>query len=221
MSCLYKSTYKCPNIYLSISAEALQILNKYNNVVFVDKLSDSTIKYPPMKATLTKPFHGVPPRRLNKTKQDFLDTWLDSALERGIIRPSASTTTSPLLLVPKGPDNFRVTQDVSQLNACLAQIHAHIPVTRELVGKIGGHEWYVQNDMCDCYYQFLVAPEVAALYAFSTHRGNFEYCDVLPQGEKNAPAWTNNAMAHMFAPLAFLAIYFDDHVFGNSNPKKL
>jgi len=58
--------------------------------------------------------------------------------------------------VPKTPDGFRVTQDVSVLNGCLAQIYAHnvsyIPVTREVMAQIGGKNIYEQNDMVDAYY---------------------------------------------------------------------
>jgi len=98
-----------------LRARALKILNYYDSKVYVDKLNNSTINYPPMKAELLKPFHGVPPRRMNATKQAFLEKWIHSAIERKLIRPSNSRYTSPLLLVPKPPDAFRVTQDVSVL----------------------------------------------------------------------------------------------------------
>jgi len=75
--------------------------------------------------------------------------------------------------------------------------------------------------MVDAYYQFRVHPSVSELYAFSTHMGNFEYCEIFPQGEKNAPAWTNNAMAHIFAPLREVHTYFDDHVISADDPTAL
>jgi len=112
-------------------------------------------------------------------------------------------------------------QDVSVFNGRLAQIHAHIPVTRELVANIGGKNYYAQNDIVGAYYQFRVHPSVSELYAFSTHMGNFEYCEILPQGEKNAPAWTNNAMAHIFAPLQEVHTYFDDHVISSDDSTAL
>jgi len=138
-----------------------------------------------------------------------------------VIRRSNSRYTSPLVLIPKPPDGYRVTQDVSALNGCLAQIHSHIPVTRELVAQIGGKNFYAQNDMVDAYYRFRVHPSISELYAFSTHMDNFEYCEILPQGEKNAPAWTNNAMAHIFSPLCKVHTYFDDHVISADEPNSL
>jgi len=199
----------------------LDILNRYDGTVLVDQLVNSSIDYEPMMATLKKPFHGVPPRRMNSEKQAYLDTWILEALERKLIRRSNSNQTSPLLLVPKSPGVYRVTQDVSVLNTCLENIYAHIPVTRELIQKIGAHKYYFQFDMVDCFYQFRVDPSVSKLYAFSTHKGNFEYTDVLPQGEKNAPAWVNNAMAHLLAPVPFMNAYFDDHATGNDDPNLL
>jgi len=50
---------------------------------------------------------------------------------------------------------------------------------------------------------------------------NFEYCEILPQGEKNTPAWTNNAMAHIFAPLREVLTYFDYHVISADEPNAL
>ena len=198
---------------------ALNILRKFDKSVLVDHLDNSDIRYEPMQAKLRKPFNGVPPRRLNMAKQKFLDNWLAEALKRKIIRPSNVTKTSPLLLVPKppGPNNYRVTQDVSVLNDCLDTIHAAIPITRDLVSRIGAHNWYFQFDLVDCYYQFRVDPAVSQLYAFSTHKGNYEYTDVLPQGEKNAPAWVNNAMSHLLAPLPYMNYYFDDHCTGHDD----
>ena len=210
----------CP--LFPLRQRALDILNKYDGTVLVDQLVNSTIDYEPMMATLKKPFHGVPPRRMNAEKQKYLDTWILEALDRKLIRRSNSDQTSPLLLVPKSPGVYRVTQDVSVLNTCLENIYAHIPVTRELIQKIGAHKYYFQFDMVvDCFYQFRVDPSVSKLYAFSTHKGNFEYTDVLPQGEKNAPAWVNNAMAHLLAPVPFMNAYFDDHCTGNDNPHLL
>jgi len=46
----------------------LAILRRFDGVVYVDKLNDSTINYEPMRAKLTKPFNGVPPRRMNREK---------------------------------------------------------------------------------------------------------------------------------------------------------
>jgi hypothetical protein len=158
---------------------------------------------------------------MNPAKLAFLNTWLQEALSRNIIRRSTATKTSPLVLVPKPPAGFRITQDVSVLNSCLETMHAAIPVTRDLVAKIGAHDYYFQCDLVDCYFQFRVDPSFSALYAFSTPQGNFEYCDILPQGEKNAPAWVNNAMAHLLAPLPYISFYFDDHCTGHSDPNIL
>jgi len=75
--------------------------------------------------------------------------------------------------------------------------------------------------MMDACYQFRVHPSVSELYAFSTHMGNFVYCKILPQGEKNAPAWKNNALTHIFAPLREVHTYFDDHVISADDPNAL
>ena len=85
------------------------ILRRFDDTVYDDKLNESTIKYEQMRAKLIKPFNGAPPRRMNRKKHVFLRKWLQSVLERHLIRRSHSRYTSPLLLIPKPPDRYRVT----------------------------------------------------------------------------------------------------------------
>jgi hypothetical protein len=130
----------------------------------------------------------------------------------GIIRKSTATATSPLLLVPKG-ESFRVTQDVSKLNECFAAMPAFLPVTREKVQRVGGHKFYFGFDLIRAYFQFRVADNLCSRYAFSTpHHGNWEWNNVLPQGDKNAPAWVNTQLAILFCNYEFLDFSFDDFV---------
>jgi len=140
------------------------------------------------------------------------------ALERKLIRRSYSRYTSPLLLVPKPPDGFRVTQDVSILNGCLAKIHAHIPVTHKLVAQIGGKKNYAQNDMVDAQYQFRVHPSVSELYAFSTHMGNFACstrvaCDVIKKSWTfSRDHWSAGTKLHTSEKVASVVVGEHQHV---------
>ena len=193
--------------------EAIQLIKEFDNIVFVDELVNSTItNIPEMDIPLISPFYGVPPRRMSAAKESFLKQWLDKMEKNAIIRRSSATATSPLHLVPKPGAQFRVTQDVSELNKHLATLPGFLPVTREKIQKVGGHAFYFSFDLINAYFQFKVSDPLCKLYAFSTPFGNYEWCNVLPQGDKNAPAWVNTQLAIIFKELQSLELYFDDAV---------
>ena len=210
---------------------ACTILERFHNKVLTSNLSGSTINHPPMNILPIKPFLGCKPRRLNAAKQAFLDIWLERKLKAGIIEPcygnSANTTmpTSPLILVEKPPpavDPYRVTLDAVEVNKCMPKIEIETPITRDCLQRLGGHNYYWNADMIDYFYQFKVSPEMANLYAFSTHRGNFRFKNILPQGDKNSPPWTTNAMQHILRPLQNEVInYVDDFAGGDDDPEIL
>ena len=77
---------------------------------------------------------------------------------------------------------------------------------------MGGHAFYFSFDLINAYFQFKVSDPLCKLYAFSTPFGNYEWCNVLPQGDKNAPAWVNSQLAIIFKELQSLELYFDDAV---------
>ena len=174
---------------------------------------------------------GCKPRRMNAHKQAFLDIWLDRKLAVNIIEPcfgnenNTTMPTSPLVLIKKPPpstDPYRVTLDACKVNETMPKLEVETPITRECLRKLGGHKFYWQTDMKDYFFQFEVSPEMSNLYAFSTHRGNFRFKNILPQGDKNSPAWTTNAMQHILRPLYNEVInYIDDFAGGDNDPNIL
>jgi len=210
---------------------ACSILERFHGKVLTSNLSGSTIRHPPMNIQPVKEFLGCKPRRMNADKQAFLDIWIDRKLKADIIEPcdgdTANTTlpTSPLILVKKPPpsvDPYRVTLDAVEVNKCMPKIEMETPITRESLQKLGGHNYYWKADMTDYFFQFTVSPEMANLYAFSTHRGVFRFKNILPQGDKNSPPWTTNAMQHMLLPIQQeVANYVDDFAGGDDDANTL
>ena len=210
---------------------ACSILEKYHGLVLTNSLNESTINVPPMNLTPTKPFLGCNPIRLDAHKKAFLDTWIDRKLKAGIIEPCSGTEnntsmpTSPLVLIKKPPgsaDPYRVTLDAREINSCMPTIRVESPITRECLQQLGGHKYYWKADMIDYFFQFRVSSELANYYAFSTHRGNYRFKNILPQGDKNSPPWTTNAMQHILTPLRNEVInYVDDFSGGANNATEL
>jgi hypothetical protein len=182
--------------------------------VFVDELDNThAINVPLFEVGLIKPFHGVRPRPTAEAKLPFLKWWLEEYERKGIIRRSNSLTTSPIHMIDKGTGDgrFRVTVDASVLNSCFPLVQVQMPMIQEIIGRLGGHMYYTHLDMPDSFFQLPCADSMTALYAFSTAYGNWEYTEVLPQGDKNIPGHMTLVMGIVLRGLdAFCASYIDD-----------
>ena len=209
---------------------AVAILHKYRSV-FATALNGSTITYPSMNIKPLKEFKGCAPRRLNAHKKMFLDDWIDRNLKSGKIEKfpgnpdNTNMPTSPLVLIKKpegSADTYRATLDAKKVNETMPLIKIQSSITREIVQQLGSKNYYWCADMLDYYHQFRVSDETANAYAFNTHRGNFRFKNVLPQGDKNSAAWTTNAMQHLLLPLKHeVCNYVDDCAGSDDDPDEL
>jgi hypothetical protein len=200
--------------------ELAQVFYELRNV-FVDKLDNThAVGVLLFEVPLMLPFHGVRPRQTAEAKLPFLRWWLDEYERKGSIRRSDSLTTSPIHMVDKGTGDgrFRVTVDASVLNACFPLVRVQMPLVQEILGQLGGHKYYTDLDMPDSFFQLPCAPSMTPLYAFSTHFGNYEYTEVLPQGDKNIPGLMTHVMGRVLYGLQHCCVsYIDDvYIFSDS-----
>jgi len=72
-------------------------------------------------------------------------------LECGALKPSQSPWASPLVCVPKKSGEIRVAIDYRLLNAITEVPAIPIPRTRELLQRMGGHNFYHAFDLANCY----------------------------------------------------------------------
>ena len=106
---------------------------------------------------------------------------------------------------------FRVTEDVSLLNKCFAQVHVTSPLTHARIAQMAGKKYFTKFDMPDSYWQLPCSARMTSIYAFSTPWGTYEWCERLPMGDRNVPAFMTNVMAQVLAGLEeFSSSYIDD-----------
>ena len=195
----------------------IRLLEKYEGSVIADKLDGSMAQVEPMQVDL-KPgesFEGVRAVRYSQQKQKVIEEWLERMLKAGIIRRSNSTTTSPLLVVQDPSGKFRVTQNVSVLNSKMRTVHGSIPEIKRLIDKFTGLRYMGIFDLISAYHQLPAHETMRKLWAFSTHKGNYEYTDRLPMGDKNVCVHFNNAMMEILEGIDEAGVYFDDIPFGS------
>ena len=159
-----------------------------------------------------KPIHQAPYPSAFKQRAIIQDQ-VDDMLKNGVIEPSHSPWSSPVILVKKKDGSFRFCADYRKLNTITVKDVYPLPRIDDALSRLAQTQFYSIMDMQSGFWQIELAPEAKEKTAFITPDGLWQF-KKMPFGLCNAPATFQRVMDMVLMGLKWDAclIYLDDVV---------
>jgi transposase InsO family protein len=149
---------------------------------------------------------------ISPAMQTIVNQELDKMLDLGVVEPSRSPWSSPILLVPKKDKTYRFCVDYRKLNQATERDAYPLPYVSQTLDKLRDARYLTSLDIKSAYWQIPMAESSRPYTAFTVPgRGLFQFRR-LPFGLHNAPAtwqrFIDQVLGADLEPKVF--VYLDD-----------
>lgn len=143
--------------------------------------------------------------------KDELENQVADMLKQGIVQPSTSLFSSPILLVPKKDGGYRFCVDYTRLNAITQKSKFPVPIFDQLMDELAHAKWFSNLDLRAGFHQILMQLGEEHKTTFQTNLGQYEF-SVMAFDLTTSPSTFKRAMNSTLAPglRKFVLVFFDD-----------
>ena len=152
-----------------------------------------------------------PPRRLGPEKDQEVARQVADLQRRGLIEPADGAWSSPVVLVRKKDQTWRLCIDYRLINAATVRDAYPLPRIDDSLDSLVGSSYFSTLDLLAGYWQVPLDDDAREKSAFVTRGGLWRW-KVLPFGLTSAPASFERLMEHVLRGLQWktLLLYLDD-----------
>ena len=152
------------NIGLSTNTQECQslinLIDKHNHLFVSDvrQLTQTNVLQATFNTGNSQPIKQRPYKN-PLALQAKLDEQINDMLEAGIVSPSSSPWSSPIVIVPKKDGTQRICIDYRKLNKTLVKDSYPLPRIEDIFATLGKAKFFSTLDLKSGYHQISVAPE--------------------------------------------------------------
>ncbi|XP_060062936.1 uncharacterized protein LOC132543450 [Ylistrum balloti] len=159
--------------------------------------------------TSTKDPVHVKPYQLPYNTKEVIGEEVKKMLEMGVIEPSTSPYSAPVVLIKKKDGTNRFCIDFRRLNRVTIFDAEPMPNTEDIFTRVAGAKFFSKLDLSKGYWQVPLSLEAKQMTAFSTPQGLFQF-KVMPFGLMNAPATFSRLMRKLLHGMEHVDNFIDD-----------
>ena len=126
-------------------------------------------------------------------QKERIEQCIDDMLEQGVIRPSTSAWSSPVILIKKPDGSDRFCCDLRKVNSVTKKDSYPLPKISDTLDALSGSQFFTSLDLMSGYWQISMESTSREKTAFVIHAGLFEF-NVMPFGLCNAPSCLQRLM---------------------------